>query len=217
MALDWNTVFGLAKSQQINDKSSEALADEVKKNPNGDSDVSELPSAKNKDAEPVTNVSEETPPSESSPSADDNSEEVAPEDQGADDGGSDPATLDSSSEGSESDASGEGSNDPNAEDTEDDSKDDKEPGKDPFREINGKIRIAENVRDLISQLESTLESLELMSVESPAVVKIGELKIAAELLLESIVGIPLEDIMFRYELMVRAFAELVKELPKTDS
>lgn len=61
-------------------------------------------------------------------------------------------------------------------------------------------------------MESVLETFEEISLKTPVVVKLRELKESTELLLETVASVPVPDTMVRYELIVRNFQELVKSL-----
>ncbi len=211
----WDDIFGLEsptqrfenrKQNNVEEKTSEALSDELKTKQSADASVSPAPSDAPKDepAQPEEQNTSEKP-------------EAAPTDSDE--------TMDSSDGGS-SEPDAEAAEDPAPEENGGDDEMSEEPaaaeepiasspdpelpkGANPNRTLNGKLKLSQEIHNLINEMESALETFEQISLKNPVVVKLRELKESTELLLDTVASVPIEDTMVRYELFVRTFRELV--------
>ena len=218
--INWDNLFGLSADpqrprihKQDNVVSSEALADEMDTEHKPDSSVTSAPSdeeTSDGNAPEKTEGSEDPAEKPSDTDGADASEEPEASDPGEDpagDAGDDPGADPSGGDGADA-GSPAATPDPTA-----DAQDSTTPsGVNPNRSLNGKIRLSQEIRNLIGEMESALETFEQISLKNPVVVKLRELKDATELLLDTVASVPVEDTMVRYEITVRNFSELVKSL-----
>jgi len=212
-SINWDEVFGLttkqreSKYQQINVVSKEALSDEMKTESKPDASVTPPPAQQEKAEEPTTPESE---PDTQSETDTDDSTENSDTGTGDDFGGGEGDEPSGAEEGAADDSGGaEATSDMGAMDS---GSTEAPMGVNPNRSLNGKIKLSQEIRNLISEMESVLETFEEISLKTPVVVKLRELKESTELLLETVASVPVPDTMVRYELIVRNFHELVKSL-----
>lgn len=213
--ISWDDIFGLAystqqfeKHKQINveEKTFEALSDEMKTEQSADASVSPIASeTPKKDDAPEKEVQNDSGNSETETSNSDDSMGSSTEDS--------TESNDDTTDDNASDKGGEGENsgeDIEAEEPISSSPDPELPkGANPNRTLNGKLKLSQEIHNLINEMESALETFEQISLKTPVVVKLRELKESTELLLDTVASVPIEDTMVRYELFVRSFRELV--------
>lgn len=217
-AINWNDVFGLEdrsqrtknyKQNNVEGFSTEALADEMKTEQKPDSSVSETPSSQPAEDDSSATNSQNTADGDQTSQQDPAEQE---ENQTASDGDMGESGSDSSSDDPDSGNPQSGGDDPadgNTGSTSDSPAPVTPQGVNPNRSINGKIKLSQEIHNLINDMESTLETFEQISLKTPVVVKLRELKDSTELLLDTVASVPIEDTMVRYELFVRNYHELI--------
>jgi hypothetical protein len=127
-------------------------------------------------------------------------------DDGGDDDGGDDGFGGGDEEGGD-DGDGFGGSD-------DSDKDKKRPGQHPYAEINGQTKCANEIRELISQIERVLKALESINVKNLIVNQLIELKEVSKDLLKIVYVQPIEETLFRYAMYVKEFENLVSRLKK---
>jgi hypothetical protein len=225
--INWDSVFGLGsrvgekKYQQINVVARETLADEASP------DNTSAPPGANDIADTLDSSGDSgTPPSDENKTSDDASFDDSSSDGGDDSGGgfSDGGGVGDS--GSDSggdfgdgggDFGSDSSSDSSSSDFSSSSSSDTPVGVNPNRIINGKLILSENIRDLITEIETTLDAFQKISFKNPVVVNLGELQKEIKLLLEIVPSARNEDIMVRYELYVRRYRELITKIRRKRS